>query len=116
MSFAPEENGDLVTKKPYADATARLIDTRASALVERAYEAALALLTAKRSEVDRVARRLLEREVLGRDELRELLGARPFPERSSYEDIVGSGSGSSAHAPAPPPAPPGAEAAPAPAA
>lgn len=116
MSFAPEESGDMVTKKPYADATARLIDERASALVERAYEAAFSLLTAKRAEVDRVARRLLEREVLGRDELRELLGARPFPERSSYEEITGGGHGSGAPAPATPPAPPGPEAAPAPAA
>lgn len=39
-----------------------------------------------------VALRLLEQEVLGRDDMKELLGPRPFKEKSTYEDFV-SGTG-----------------------
>ena len=35
-----------------------------------------------------MADRLLEREVLSREDLVELLGARPFKELSTYEDFV----------------------------
>ena len=40
-----------------------------------------------------MAERLLEREVLQREDMIELLGPRPFPEKSTYEEFV-SGTGS----------------------
>ena len=40
-----------------------------------------------------VAERLLEQEVLQREDMIELLGPRPFPEKSTYEEFVrGTGS------------------------
>jgi len=38
--------------------------------------------------VERVALRLLEKEVLNREDMIELLGARPFAEKSTYEEFV----------------------------
>ena len=40
-----------------------------------------------------MAKRLLEKEVLGRDDMVELLGPRPFAEKHTYEQFVeGTGS------------------------
>ena len=46
------------------------------------------LLTRCREQVDKVGRRLLEKEVLERADMVELLGPRPFVEKITYEELV----------------------------
>lgn len=46
--------------------------------------------------VFQVAQRLLEKEKLDKDDMLELLGARPFAEKTSYEEFV-EGTGKSLH-------------------
>ena len=83
----------MVFDKPYSESTAQLIDQEAKVMISSAMERTLKLLTDKKDLVEKVALRLLEKEVLNREDMIELLGARPFKEKSTYEEFVeGTGS------------------------
>ena len=65
----------------YAEDTAREIDTEVRRIVNAAHERARAVLAEHRDTLDRVARRLLEKEVIEGAELREIVKgpAEPVP-------------------------------------
>merc|ERR1712226_1709866 len=61
--------------------------------IKTAMDRTLQLLRDHKDDVVRVAERLLKQEVLGRDDMIELLGPRPFAEKHTYEQFVeGTGS------------------------
>ena len=83
----------MVFDKPYSETTAQLIDEEAKKMITSAMDRTMKLLTEKKDIVEKVALRLLEKEVLKRDDMIELLGPRPFAEKSTYEEFVeGTGS------------------------
>ena len=57
-------------------------------MVESAYVTTRDLILAHKDQVELVARRLLEKEILQREDMVELLGKRPFAEKSTYEEIT----------------------------
>ena len=57
----------------YSEETAREIDAEVRRLVNAAHERARALLTERRETLERIARRLLEKEVIEGEELREIV-------------------------------------------
>ncbi|MBW1918153.1 MAG: ATP-dependent zinc metalloprotease FtsH [Deltaproteobacteria bacterium] len=61
--------------KDYSEGTAQEIDREVSALVEKAHHRARDILESKREILEKVAKILLEKEVLEGDELRELLNS-----------------------------------------
>ncbi|KAG9474953.1 mitochondrial inner membrane m-AAA protease component AFG3L1-like [Eleutherodactylus coqui] len=93
VSFDYGGQGKMIADRPYSEATAELIDQEARDLISSAYDRTMALITQCREQVEKVGKRLLEKEVLEKSDMIDLLGPRPFPEKSSYEEFVeGTGS------------------------
>jgi len=93
VSFEQPDPGQMVVDKPFSEATAQAIDEEANKLIKGAMERTRQLIKDHKEDVERVAKRLLEKEILGRDDMIELLGARPFAEKHTYEQFVeGTGS------------------------
>ncbi|KAL8613891.1 AFG3-like protein 2 [Nucella lapillus] len=93
LSFEMPQPGEMVFDKPYSEETAQMIDTEVRGIVKLAYDRTLALLNKHKEDVEKVALRLLEKEKLDKDDMVELLGKRPFAEKSTYEEFVeGTGS------------------------
>ena len=72
--------------KPYSEETAQMIDSQARNMVNDAHKRTTELLTKHKEDVERLARRLLEKEVLNREDIMELLGPRPFPSKHPYDE------------------------------
>lgn len=79
-----DRGSDSPFVKPYSEETARIIDEEASKIIEMAYERAKKLLTDNRDKLERLARTLLEREVIFKEDLVEIMGERPFGTEQTY--------------------------------
>ncbi|MFC0343569.1 ATP-dependent zinc metalloprotease FtsH [Epilithonimonas hispanica] len=64
--------------KPYSEQTAKLIDEEISKLVETQYQRAITILTENRDKLDALANKLLEKEVIFREDLEEIFGKRAW--------------------------------------
>jgi cell division protease FtsH len=72
-------------EKPYSAETSRLIDEEVRAIIDEQYQRAIDLLNSKKSELDLLAKELLEKEVLHKDDLIKLFGKRPWDEEREKE-------------------------------
>ena len=82
--YDPQQENQFT--KPFSEETGKLIDEQARELVEHAYKRTLALLTERRSEVERLAKALLEKEVLFKSDVEALVGKRPHDDEPEEED------------------------------
>lgn len=71
--------------KPYSEETAKLIDSEASVLIESQYKRAIEILTNKKEKLEELAQKLLEKEVIFKEDLEAIFGPRTFAEPSMTE-------------------------------
>ena len=64
--------------KPYSETTAKLIDEEISTLIEQQYQRAIKILTDNKDKLTELAERLLEKEVIFKDDLIKIFGKRAF--------------------------------------
>ena len=67
--------------KPYSEETGKMIDTEVRKLIDEAYTKTKNLLIEKKSDVEKLAKELLIKEVLFKSDLETLIGKRPFEEK-----------------------------------
>jgi cell division protease FtsH len=64
--------------KPYSEETAQRIDQEISKMIEEQYQRAIKLLADNKDKLTELADRLLEKEVIFKDDLEKIFGRRPF--------------------------------------
>ena len=75
ISFYDSQGRDSFTK-PYSDDTARIIDEEVSKLIESQYQRALKILSENKDKLSLLADKLLEKEVIFKEDLEEIFGKR----------------------------------------
>ncbi|KAB7529505.1 ATP-dependent zinc metalloprotease FtsH [Flagellimonas olearia] len=64
--------------KPYSEETAQKIDLEISKMIEEQYQRAIKLLQDNKDKLTELAERLLDKEVIFKDDLEKIFGRRPF--------------------------------------
>jgi len=83
--------GETQFQKPYSDQTAELIDQEVRNLIAAVYDRTKQLLLEKQDGLIKIAEKLLEKEILFQSDLEEILGKRPFENRTAYDEFVNGG-------------------------
>ena len=67
--------------KPYSELTAQTIDQEVKKMIDEAYERTRNLLMKNKEKLDQLAQRLLEREVIFKEDLEQIFGKRQWEDR-----------------------------------
>lgn len=81
------DRGETFTK-PYSDKTAELIDVEVRKYIQEAYAITKELLVERADDLERIAKELLEKEILFKTDLVALLGPRPFDKLDVYDEYI----------------------------
>jgi cell division protease FtsH len=81
-----DSSGNDSFVKPYSDDTAKIIDEEISKIIEGQYIRAIDILDKNRDKLDILAQKLLEKEVIFKDDLIEIFGMRPFETTKELPD------------------------------
>lgn len=82
VSYYDTFNNEYAFTKPYSDDTAQLIDKEAERIINEQFERAKNILTEHADGVQQIAQILIEREVLFSDDVKAILGERPWKSRN----------------------------------
>ena len=76
---------DYNFSKPYSEETAQTIDKEISKIVENQFIRACKIIKSHKAKLNKLANRLLEKEVIFKDDLISILGTRPFAEKTETD-------------------------------
>ena len=79
-------SGEYSFTKPYSELTAQKIDNEISDIVEAQYKRACEILESLKDKLSQLAERLLEKEVIFKDDLESILGKRPFDKEENVQE------------------------------
>jgi cell division protease FtsH len=81
VSFYDSSGGNEYNfTKPYSEKTAEIIDQEVKKIIEKAYGTAIDILEQNKEKLTKLAEKLLEEEVIFKDDLLAIIGERPFEE------------------------------------
>lgn len=78
ISYGGRENQEQGFQKPFSEATAEALDKAVHKMINDAHKRTTELLSKHKEDVEKVAQLLLQKEVITREDMRNLLGKRPF--------------------------------------
>jgi cell division protease FtsH len=76
-----DPNADQTFTKPYSEETGKIIDEEVRKIISLAYLRTKALLEEKKGDLEKLAKELLEKEVLFQSDVEALIGKRPFEDK-----------------------------------
>jgi cell division protease FtsH len=88
VSFYDSKQSEYAFNKPYSESTATVIDQEVRRIIDKAYDRTLSLLTEKREALEKIAKALLDKEIIFQSDLVELIGARPFAKATHYQEFT----------------------------
>ena len=74
--------------KPYSEETAQKIDVEIKNIIENQYQRAVKILTENRDKLDALAGKLLEKEVIFREDLEEVFGERAWDPELTEQPVT----------------------------
>lgn len=72
--------------KPYSEKTSELIDQEISKIIEEQYNRAINILKDNKDKLVNLAEKLLEKEVIFKDDMEKIFGKRPFKKKEMVEN------------------------------
>ena len=87
LAFSRDEGG-MPGDKPYSEATSEAMDEEARAMIDEAYQRTVALIRERKTEVEKVANLLLDKETITHDDIMDAIGPRPFEGDKNYQEYV----------------------------
>ncbi|WP_303840158.1 ATP-dependent zinc metalloprotease FtsH [Apibacter mensalis] len=87
ISYYDSSGNEYDFTKPYSEVTAETIDKEISKIIESQYKRAVQILSDNKDKLTRLANKLLEKEVIFKEDLEEIFGKRKFDEETFSEEI-----------------------------
>lgn len=86
VSYGGEKGAEERLTKPFSEKTAEMLDFEVRKMITTAHQRTIDLLTKHKEDVEKVAKLLLEKEVITREDMIALLGPRPFANKKDDMD------------------------------